>query len=306
MYEIDQFDSPLPEPFDTTPLERTKRRQRFWAKVFYRGSSLPDRMQLEAWHSHRVALGYRVVREIARIKQVAYDNESLGELLEQDDFDGWLHPLGEPEIIRGTSYTQLVQKAFIPLLPPLRSSEYASEIPVYFDVVRAIVRRLGLAETEDGRRGFIGMTDLSLYEECWPTLEEILAYENRLLHEVVSTIGAEGSLKARNDFMVKHNMRRWEMNNLFSLAVQGSVELMSGTLEEERAIMLLRLENFVQRCRTEEGGDLRAELAALKLVADIQNLRKAKSADETSEMVDVVRAEVRKEEAEDKKELGNS
>lgn len=295
MLTSNDFDDVLPEPEDLTPLARTRRRKAFWASVFREAETKLDLSQMESWHSYRIVVAYRIIREIARIKQAVFDNEALAELLDNEDFFGWTEPIceGEFAIRTGAAYLKKIRSFDIPLLPPLPGTEHEERLGDYFQAVTMIADRLHILISEDGRKGFMGLTDLARYQDMWPTLEEILAYENSLLHAVLAQISEDGTLVARQEIRVRYSLRRWEEDSLFAVTTQGAVELLSGTVEEDRAVMALRLENFVHRTR-EGDGDLRAELAALKLISDIQNLRKAKSADEASEMVDVVRAEVKK------------
>jgi hypothetical protein len=244
-----------------------------------------------------------VVREIARVKEVVYDNEPLAQLVGYDDFFGWIEPIDALPGENRSAYEKKIRQAFIPLLPPTRDSEHRDLIFSYFEVVRTICQRMNLCHGEEGRRGFIGMTELDLYEEVWPTLEEILAYENQLVHEMKALAMEHGPMLCRDEFRTTHRFMQWEVTNLYHVTVQAAVETHTGTLEEERAVMLLRLENYIKRCK--ESGEMRAELATYKLISDIQNLRKAQSADEESEMVDVVKATVKKIETEKQKELGN-
>lgn len=273
-----------------SPIERAQKRKRFWAETFAvaRRQERENLVTAEEKHPLRTMVAARIVREIARLKQVCYDNEPLCDLLEDPQFMGWVEPIDPPEDMRGLRGEEAwVARAQIPLLPPAPGSEWESTLPDYFKAFDLLYSRLGLHKLQDGRDGYVGLTDIEAYHRYWPSLEEILGWENSFLHAILAAVSQEGSLLARNTLRTKMGLRRWEEDIYFTVATQGAVELMSRTVEEDRAVMLLRLEDFIRRAKGEEG-DMRAELAAMKLISDIQNLRSSKPADQASEMTDIV------------------
>ena len=312
MFQSNQHDSPAGGGNPLTPIERNQKRKQFWAEVYAkdREQRREDLIVVEEAHPLRVMVAARVVREIARLKQVIFDNEPMCELLENPDFLGWIEPLDPPEDMRGLrGPEEWIAKADIPLLPPAPGSEWESTLPTYFEAFRLAYQRLGLHKTQDGPRGFRGLTDVERYIKLWPSLEEILGWENSFLHTILAAVSQNGSLLARRFLREKHGLRRWEEDIYVTIATQGAVELMSRTVEEDRAVMLLRLEDFVRRAKgLDTSGvetndvDLRAELAALKLISDIQNLRTAKPADQAEEMAEVVRDIEKKVEQKEKRD----
>jgi len=307
--QSNQYDQEGLEPTGNSPLERNQRRKSFWTQVFQEDKDLRqiDDLALELLHPLRIRVAFRIVREIARVKQVCYDDEPLSVLLEQTGFDGWVEDIDPPQNRTGMTRDQKwVANAKIPLLPPPDDEDHRHMIPTYFQAFNKIYRYLGLSTMIELRKGYLGLTEGACYRKLWPTLEEILSYENALLHELLSLITEHGSLRGRDEAKKKHGFRRWEEDSFFAIAKSGAVELMSGSAEESRAVMLMRLENFIQRCKDE--GDLRAELACFKLVSDLQNLRSAKTEDLGSQLVDVVEdrsKELKEKQKNDWKKLEN-
>lgn len=153
-----------------------------------------------------------------------------------------------------------------------------------------------------GQRGLRGLSDPQWCRLLFPTRTEILAFEeylvNRTLEVLVegedplgqgissasggSPIGTRGAMV----FLTrKYGLLPREAQGIISMARDRGKERADGDLEQNRAMMVLRLESFIARIRQINFADTRSELMALKQLAIVQGLAKADVQDDLAEIL---------------------
>ena len=137
-----------------------------------------------------------------------------------------------------------------------------------------------------------GLTDPYLIRLCFPSRLQILALEAMLTEEALDLIVTQGIPETRKRLHRKYGFLPHETDQLCKLAGSLALSMQSDDLENQRAIMLLRLEDVARRSR--DGLDYRAELAALKNIAIITGITKIEPSTILEDFVDVVKAAAEK------------
>ena len=84
----------------------------------------------------------------------------------------------------------------------------------------------------------------------------------------------------------EYGLRASEADHLVRIAKTGAVRIAESDVEEDRALMILRLERLIERSRDEL--DIRAEIAALKQLSIIQGLNYNDEANTMKDIIDVI------------------
>lgn len=163
----------------------------------------------------------------------------------------------------------------------------------YVEMVRAITRRLyveqgSLADPDGGRFGLIGMLEPEWVRMCFPTRLQIIAWEELLVEETLRYLVQGGEIHARKKLVEQHGLHGRELKTLLRLAYQLANEIVNGDTEDARALMVLRLNAYVQRAQ--DALDLKAELNGLKTLSVVQGLSAERQDDFLEQMVDAVKS----------------
>lgn len=131
-----------------------------------------------------------------------------------------------------------------------------------------------------GRHGLMGLTDPWLTRVAWPSPGQIMAFESSVVEEVLGLIvdhnPTAAARRIRHSFGVSPEEARAVIAQAVYLAGRSTV----GGIEESRAIMIMRLEKFIETAKQEL--NLREQMQALKQLAIVQGLSK-ESPDEFSD-----------------------
>jgi hypothetical protein len=170
---------------------------------------------------------------------------------------------------------------------PERDTDYID----WLDGCEMIARYLGIQEgsqnnREQGKIGLQGMFDPAQARLLWPSRYEIAAVESLMIQECLTEMinsGIPGAIKWLGD---EYGLLKREAQSIIKLSKAQARDMMDSDVEDNRALMNLRLESYL--ARSKEALDLRAEMYALKLQATIQGLGKTKPEDILQDFVDVV------------------
>ena len=121
----------------------------------------------------------------------------------------------------------------------------------------------------------------------WPDLAMLFVYEGLLVDDILETMIQNGQHRARRLLVEQHGFKPHEIAGLLKLAKLEARDRMEADIEEDRAILTIRLEELIERAK--ESLDLRVELGALKQLAIVQGVTRAEPEDPASAFVKVIK-----------------
>lgn len=285
----EQFDGPLPTPKSRLAqvADKKRERQEFWHLVFLYDRMTPEEKE-EFGLFDRVVMGYRICRHLCRIKGILGDDEPLCATVGHNP-SPWTHavissPPEEQEDLSEESKKPALEMPS-PIYPPEDDEDESFE--AFYTVAEETARRLQLySYSAFGTRFLVDPK----HRPLWPRPYTILAYEHRLLGEITSIEMKNGQVAVRDE-LIQRGFLAWEIESLIKISRHVLVRNVLMSTEEARAVLALRIEDLIQRARKPDGADIRAELAALKLMAWLHGLHKTEPDDGLSEAVDIVKNE---------------
>lgn len=260
----------------------------------------------------RVRTAYRLVREMLRTLSLMHAHDAVSSL----GIDKFLMPqqpgpcpptggfpvrayaavmetIEAPARFGNTAETPQHERG-IPIVPTKHLAN-KSLLDAFRRAYTHVATFLHIEDTDYGRIGLTGLLDDPPIG--WPDADVLYVYEGMLLDEILTllvegrtvgdkrvggTHGVEKHLTGPDHGMMPHEAR-----GLVKLAKFEARSRMEAEIEEDRAIMAMRLENLVERAR--ETFDTRVELGALKQLSIVQGVTRAEPEDAMSEFANVVR-----------------
>lgn len=188
----------------------------------------------------------------------------------------------------------------LPLMPPPppKDPDETAEgdrdplLSLWLEAAQVIADRLSL---EEGTRsmptlGLRGMRDLlspDKVRDLFPSRLKIAVFETLVVEETLRLLSDAGQAKTRRHLRDKYGFLAHESNSLIKCAKYKARQQTIGDLDEDRALMILRLEGLIDRAR--ESCDLRNELGGLKALAVVLGLAKVEADNGLSDFVQTVR-----------------
>lgn len=145
-----------------------------------------------------------------------------------------------------------------------------------------------LGDPDAGRFGLEGVLHYSTVRRVFPSRLQLVMWEEMLIEESLSLLIDKGVTIARRTLYDKYGMQPWETNAMMKMSRVRARQAVEGDVEEDRGVMLLRIESFIERAKS--GLDLRAEMAGLKQLSLVLGLAKNHETDVLQDFFDVVRA----------------
>ncbi len=303
-------------PGQENPLEDSAEAKRARMQSVFKRAWLTRGLNLRELEPYRIRVAYRWVREVASLKCLAADDEPLSSaLLEEDAGDPWHDgDMGNPPAangyarMRGDVVEALNSPNGIPLLPPavpqecrdangvvLSSYDPREDGPLraWMKTFKHVGLYLGImrgapSNPDEGRWGLMGMTDVDTIRLCFPSILQILSWEEMLVKEAWDLLVEGGALHAEAALRNSYGLCDTETGRLVKTAGGYGRLRHSTDIETYRAIQSARLEELALRCR-ESPADLRAELGVLKQLALIHGLTQNQADDFVKEITAVVR-----------------
>ncbi len=170
----------------------------------------------------------------------------------------------------------------------------------YTKMIEAIIKELhifrsGSKNPNEGRLGLIGLLDPTTIRLAFPSRIEICTWEGMLVEEACQWLVEHSQQRVRQQLHDHYGLMPHECLSVIKMAKIHARKQLEGDTEEDKAIMVMRLEDFAKRARGSL--DIRAELAALKQLSIIQGLARIDADDWVREMVDSIRVESKRRQA---------
>lgn len=292
-------DLPIEEEDPHAPL---KSREQRWEECLGKVTRMvrADELTINETMPYRIRVAWRLVREVAKLRSLLGDGDTLADALVptgkfEDPWIQWrdlLFPLdGRANRNARAAWTvrDLVELAkhtnerpdAAGLLPPATPAGMPLKedkvLKAWCSVMTSVGHYLGVERgtercPELGQAGFWPLVDWQLAQSVWPTRGQIVFWEELVIRETLDLI-VEGSVpEARRELFRRHGLDPAETHSMVKLALALAREEAQMDTEDQRALITLRLEEFIRRSR--ESADLRAELAGMKNLAVIHGLGK--------------------------------
>jgi hypothetical protein len=239
--------------------------------VFWRRAFLSPEEQLDGTFAARRRVGWRLVREIARLRGMLRGNEFLADATSTDP--GWT----EPWQVFPTKHVDVrdplvigISRQPIALLPTASDSPPSGEVVEQFCAIADTVgKRLGLRARAEDDTAFVLLTDPSLALLSWPMPSDFTDFENIEAARVLRLLLARTELDARAT-LTQEGYGEAEATTLIGLAKRSAKRLTMSDPEADKGLMMMRLQEALERAR--DDGKVPAEAALLRLMASIQGL----------------------------------
>lgn len=243
--------------------------------------------------SYITRTAYRLVREWGRtIGVLVYDqplaNLSIDKLLLPQPYGD---PPSGPFAIRAyAELRRVVEPPFklkgIPLLPSC-NAHFKPVAKSYAAAMRYLATFLNLADTDYGPLALPYLLQTPPNPNNWPDAMLIAQYETVLVDEVLEQLLDKGVRKATSELLRTQGINDHETRGLIRLAKYESRVRMESELEDDRAIISMRLEDLIHRAR--QSLDMRVEIAAIKQLSIVQGVTRAEPEDALTEFARVVK-----------------
>lgn len=145
-----------------------------------------------------------------------------------------------------------------------------------------------LSDKELGSRGMLGMTNPHTIRLAFPTRLQIMSWEYILIMETLDMLISRGTHTAYKHLTDKYGLTHIESHGLIKMTQRFAKNLMTSEREEQRAMMLLRCEEQVNRAK--DACDLNSELKIVKMMAMLMGLTRTEAEDDISEFAEIVKA----------------
>lgn len=256
---------------------------------------------------YRTLCCYRLVRELARIKEQIGAEEALSDT---DIFNApqyvssgvksvdWENVGSEP-IYRARQKTlEPIRETIvelegyledpIPYEPPENPDLLEAFVFVMEDISDSMFIHRGSSVLPDyGILGLKGLFSDRLAPLIWPSRHELITLESFLIEEVIRVFVERGEIQARKHLITKYGFMQHEATEVMHLAIRKTKDRTIADQEIARAKMILRIEHVIQEAG--ESCDIRAQLTGLRLLGDIQGLRNEMEDDSVDSLVSVIR-----------------
>lgn len=121
----------------------------------------------------------------------------------------------------------------------------------------------------------------------FPSPQQIELYEHFIVNQALAILTAESSVSAYQILNAKWGLNKTEIDSVVRLARRAARDMADITLEDARAMLSIRLEDFAARSRT--AGSLQGEIQAIKALAQVHGVtrddQEGKGFDELVEVI---------------------
>lgn len=237
---------------------------------------------------------WRLTRAMARILGMCAEDETLDSAtaIHPSPWTTPTYPRPSPAlegVVRRARAAGLVRAfqegAGLTLLPP------APEDPSVLRWCRMaddLAYTLGILTSPIGRAGALPLLDEERAPYCGITEEQVLAFEELLIDEAGRELIEVGERSTVAHFREKYGLSRSEALGLVRLARVEAARAGSSSVEEDRAIMVAQLKDYVGRAR--ETMNMADELRGLKELSRVQGLTRSEPEDMAKDFLRVVGA----------------
>lgn len=234
----------------------------------------------------RTVCAWRITRTMARVMGHIYADEFLCEI---EDKDVWTTPApGSPD--KFPAYFAARSKALI-LSSNQALTPHEQTIHVWCRLIRTIAEDLtigvgSMIYPDLGLHGLMPLTDPDTAVMAWPSREQIFMFEQILIEDCLAMLTTNSTGFVRAFLREHYGLTAPEISEALKLARREGVSYAESTVEEDRALMVLRLEEMFQAAQ--KAYDTRAGAQILKLQAQIQGIMKAESKNPFDDVIDTL------------------
>lgn len=269
---------------------------------------------------YRVRVAYRWVREAATLKGLIEADQLLSEALLDVDPDPWSNgdvgraPLGSGYVrLRSDVVRRLLPPKGISLLPPAVPDKFRDEdgllledynprddrgLMKWLDTFRRVSLYLGIingtaTNPDEGRWGLYGMDDPDTVRLVFPSIAQILTWEELLVCETWHKLVDLGQVGAQRWSRETYGYTDNETAALMRRARNWGVMSNQIDLDSERVLKVAQLDQIAERAQSGIDKDLRAELAARKAQAIILGLSRSEGDEFGEEAKEIIMRQAR-------------
>lgn len=223
-----------------------------------------DRFLVET-QVERVIVAWRIVRRMAiAAKIIMFDN-----YLHEARTEFWDSPLPTEQIHPLDRLREI--------LNPVSIQPSPENLVPWITRTLAVAAVLGIPDGsmalhDLGARVLPAMTDPETAQAAWPGPLEIIEIEMEMVEEAVGLIASSGVLRTRRALRSRWGLSPDEITSILGVARRAAVEITEADTEQDRALMVLRLQGLADRAKQRR--DLGHEIRALKLIAQIKGLNR--------------------------------
>jgi len=172
-------------------------------------------------------------------------------------------------------------------LVPSRNEHFERSVDHFARAMRAIARFLKLSECDYGCIALPYLLQSPFNIENWPGADLLIEYESILIDDTLAMLIDDGARGTANAFKDKYGLLDHEARGLIKLARIEARNRMEAELDEDRAVLAIRLEDLIHRSR--EALDHRVELGAIKQLAIVIGVTRSEPSDAMSDFANVIR-----------------
>lgn len=263
-----------------TPAEQASFNRHFWEDV-----ALERREVSEETLPWRARAAWRIVREMARLKNLVPEDGLLADMpLVHAD---WSQPTtltlepGETLTRHGRRFLMMLARSFDcvtqppqPLLPPDPDSPGGPQGDLQRWLIAAqdiaTFYRMGQMGCDvNGSTGLRPLLNPKTVHRAMPTQAEICLFEMGMVRHAMTLLN-RGPIHAAQNLTQEYKLHEREVRSLLCMAAAEMRDLYDQPMDIRRAAMEHRIEGYVERAQ--EAMDLNSEMKALKALAAISGL----------------------------------
>lgn len=274
------------QPRRYSPSERLRRIRAIFGKPEEEERE-PD---LEELHPYRIMALWRTTRLIMELKERLAEDERLEDatLAEPSPWDHPTKPVtrtvdNSPRRGHGGLLALLREGEGTPILCP----NGGELVRPWCNATGMAAQILGLGGSEVGQKGTVGLLDPTVAPYCCPTAEQLMAFEDRLIHEAVELMVEHGEPAIIDHYRHTYHMTRRESVMVVRLARTAMAKECSAPVEENRAMAIRMLKQFISE--VSETPNMRDRLLAIKELVRVQGITREAPEDAMTDMLNVVR-----------------
>lgn len=242
---------------------------------------------------HRIMVMWRIARTTAITKGLCAEDETLDAATDCDP-NPWTEPFRPISAIAASSPLRRARQSHLlrlhsegeglPLLPPRTDS---AALERWCSAAAIVAADLGVERSREGLLGLQGLLDPHQCARCDVRSGEVLAFEEMVLIEALDILLDHGERATIKHYREQFGFSHKEATALVRVVKTQALERSAASIEEKRALMEMRLENYLARCK--ETMDMDGELKASKQLAMIQGLTRTEPENMAAEFWQVVK-----------------
>lgn len=310
-------------PRCSSPLiAKTRDEQEAIVRRFFSEAFQEEQITVRDAHPYRIIVAWRITRELLSFvvgRQQAFSDMLSVITSNRDGCDDlWqAMPRGRVEHIpsglrRFTQYSNAVLSLIddpdhppIGLSPPplapqfieegICSDQYIAEedyqLQRWHRVILLVLSNLGIgAEVPQnpalGDLGTRGLHDPAWARILWPMRSEIIAFDELIIEETAENITKSSYAKSIRNLRARYGLTQEEASHTARLAMAWLDSSLGQTMEERRTLVAARLQDIADRSR--ELQDSRTEMQAIRAMAGVLGVTRARPKDDVSDFIDAM------------------